>query len=66
MVSGDISFQSLIYQRYHLGLKNLFEIFMPIVDYWAVYDNNLQTTMIADSESVINTNLFNKIKNHVR
>ncbi len=39
---------------------------MPIVDYWAVYDNNLQTTMIADSESVINTNLFNKIKNHVR
>ncbi len=55
-----------IYQRYHLGLKNLFEIFMPIVDYWAVYDNNLQTTMIADSESVINTNLFNKIKNHVR
>ncbi len=55
-----------ICQRYNLGLKNLFEIFMQIVDYWAIYDNNLQTTMIADSENVININLFNKIKNHVR
>lgn len=51
-----------IYRRYHLGLKNLFEIFMPIVDYWTIYDNNLQTKLIADSENVVDEMLFNKIK----
>lgn len=51
-----------IYQRYYLGLKNLFEIFMPVVDYWSLYDNNLQTKLIADSEKVVNEELFNKIK----
>lgn len=51
-----------IYQRYYLGLKNLFEIFMPIVDYWALYDNNLQTALIVDSESIIDEELYNKIK----
>jgi predicted ABC-type ATPase len=56
-----------IHQRYHLGLKNLFEIFMPIVDYWALYDNNLQTRLIADSKNVIDEVLYNKIKeNYVR
>ncbi len=56
-----------IHQRYHLGLKNLFEIFMPIVDYWTLYDNNLQTRLIADRESVIDKVLYNKIKeNYVR
>ena len=55
-----------IYRRYYSGLKNLFDIFMPIVDYWAIYDNNLQTTMIADSESIVNMGLFNKIENYVR
>lgn len=56
-----------IHRRYYLGLKNLFEIFMPIVDYWVLYDNNLQTRLIADSETVIDEVLFNKIKeNYVR
>ncbi len=48
-------------------MKNLFEIFIPIVDYWTLYDNNLQTRLIADSESIIDEVLFNKIKeNYVR
>ncbi len=53
-----------IYQRYHLGLKNLFEIFMPIVDFWAIYDNNLHTSLIADNQKVINNDLFNQIKEY--
>lgn len=52
-----------IFRRYYSGLKNLFEIFMPIVDYWALYDNNLQTKMIADSENILDIELFNAIKN---
>ena len=56
-----------IYQRYHSGLCNLFDIYIPIVDYWALYDNNLQTKLIADSESIRDLQLFNKIKEgHVR
>ena len=56
-----------IYQRYHSGLCNLFDIYIPIVDYWALYDNNLQTKLIADSESIRDLQLFNKIKeDHVR
>lgn len=51
-----------IHQRYHSGLSNLFDIFMPIVDYWALYDNNLQTTLIADSVNVFDEKLYNKIK----
>lgn len=51
-----------IHRRYHHGLKNLFEIFMPIVDYWTLYDNNLQARLIADSETVIDEVLYNKIK----
>lgn len=35
---------------------------MPIVDYWALYDNNLQTRMIADSENITNVELFDLIK----
>ncbi|MBD5358226.1 MAG: zeta toxin [Bacteroides sp.] len=53
-----------IHKRFYLGLKNLFEIFMPIVDYWTLYDNNLQTRLIADSESIIDEVLFNKIKEY--
>lgn len=30
----------VIERRYFNGLKNLFEIFMPIVDDWCLYDNN--------------------------
>lgn len=51
-----------IHKRYHLGLKNLFEIFMPIVDYWALYDNNLYARLIADSEGTVEEGLFNEIK----
>ena len=42
----------VIYRRYGLGLENLFDIFMPIVDYWAIYDNNFETKMIGDSNGI--------------
>lgn len=52
----------VIERRYQLGLSNFFNIFAPIVDYWALYDNNLNTALIADSNEVIDNNLFNLIK----
>ena len=52
-----------IFRRYQLGLENLFKIFMPIVDYWALFDNNLAPRMIADRYRIINESLYNKIFN---
>jgi predicted ABC-type ATPase len=31
----------VIYRRYDNGLKNLFNLYMPICDYWALYDNSI-------------------------
>ena len=30
----------VIYRRYEAGLKNFFQLYMPIVDFWSLYDNN--------------------------
>lgn len=30
----------VIYRRYEAGLKNLFQLYMPVCDYWALYDNS--------------------------
>ena len=51
-----------IFRRYWLGLENLFHIFMPIVDYWALYDNNFQPNLIADTDGIYVKLLFNQIK----
>ena len=32
--------QDTIKRRYALGINNLLKLFMPIVDYWAIYDNS--------------------------
>lgn len=32
--------QDVIYRRFESGLKNLFQLYMPVVDFWSLYDNN--------------------------
>lgn len=54
--------KDVIQRRYHSGLSNFFNLFASIVDYWALYDNNLETKLIADSEEVFNESLFNILK----
>ena len=54
--------REVIDRRYWRGLKNFFEKFITIVDYWALYDNNDKTSPIATSRVVYNELLFNKIK----
>ncbi len=54
-----------INRRYKLGLENLFNIFMPIVDEWALYDNNLSTNLIADNVGIVNEQLYNKIHQQI-
>ena len=43
---------NVVYRRYWLGLQNLFDIFIPIVDYWALYDNCFEAKLIADSNGI--------------
>ncbi len=37
--------KDVIYRRYYAGLKNLFQLYMPVVDFWSLYDNNTCPTM---------------------
>ena len=53
---------NVIERRYWLGLYNLFVLFMPLVDYWWLYDNNSESRLIADSYSVVDHEKFHKIK----
>lgn len=49
-----------IHRRYWLGLNNLFEIFVPIVDSWALYDNaDLMHPIARDNKVLDETKLKN-------
>lgn len=30
----------VIHRRFHAGLQNLFQLYIPLVDYWTLYDNS--------------------------
>lgn len=54
--------KDVIHRRYWLGLQNLFDIFAPIVDYWSLYDNSKNITPIVDHNEIIDSFMFNHIK----
>ncbi len=54
----------VIERRYRHGLRNLFEIFIPAVDFWTIVDNSQGfLEIVAASEGIINQDTYNKIKN---
>lgn len=59
-------------RRYVAGIANLFNIFIPEVDYWMIYDNGPSPCLpIAQGNSLQVTNMydedkFNEIKSYVR
>ncbi len=53
-------------QRFYRGLHNLFEIFMPIVDDWTIYDNSRYPVAIACSDKIFLPKTFRHIANHVK
>lgn len=52
----------MIIRRYWLGLQNFFNIFAPIVDSWMFFDNIDDTVLLANEDTIINSKLFNEIK----
>ena len=57
--------KDVISRRYFAGLKNLFEIYIPIVDYWILVDNSKNPREIIAEDGIVKNQLsFNKIKNY--
>lgn len=54
--------KDVIYRRYWSGLRNLFDIYVPIVDYWSLYDNSDRLRPIVNRGIVANEVLLRKIK----
>lgn len=69
---GHNILEDVIRRRYHRGLKNLFSIFIPIVNEVYIYDNtNEEISLIAEKKKSSNFIVhdsfkFNKLKNHER
>lgn len=60
----------VILRRYSAGIKNLFEIYMPIVDSWMLVENlNNPRIIIAENDGegieIHNETLYNKVKVYV-
>lgn len=51
-----------IHRRYWLGLQNFFNLFVPIVDSWSLYNNVDETIEIANETEIIDKTVINKIK----
>lgn len=54
--------EDIIIRRYHNGIRNLFDIFVPIVNYWSLYDNSNGIIPIVDRNKVVDLSKLNKIK----
>ncbi len=58
-------------RRYRSGIVNLFQLYMPVVDYWMVFDNSQPSrVMVAEGGAGMNTNIieneiFENIKQYV-
>ena len=64
--------QDIIRRRYVAGINNLFKLFMPIVNYWAIFDNSetpRRKVAIGGKDSqteIVNIELYNNIKYYVK
>ena len=53
-----------IKRRYFMGLKNLFNMYIPICDYWMIFDNSQKNASMLIAEGLTNRKLSIK-KNHI-
>ena len=61
----------VIHRRYRLGLEHLFDLYMPCVDYWVLFDNStLNRVLVAEGgkelpTSIHDEEIFQKIEEYV-
>ncbi len=54
--------KDVIIRRYYQGIKNLFNLYMPIVDMWRVFDNSdFNQRNVADGGLLYDDNIFDTI-----
>ncbi|MCM1482868.1 MAG: zeta toxin family protein [Muribaculaceae bacterium] len=53
--------QDVIHRRYWLGLQNLFDVFVPIVDRWSLYDNSENIRPIVERNVTVEIETLSKI-----
>lgn len=64
--------QDIVLRRYQSGINNLFDIYMPKVDYWLLADNSYTPRVIVaegghgQTAEVHDVKLFNTIQNYVK
>lgn len=62
----------VIYRRYEAGINNLFQIYMPRVDYWLLVDNSVSPRMIVaeghqrGEDQIYELELYKRIKSYVK
>ena len=69
---GHNILEDVILRRYYAGLNNLFQLFMPIVDYWMLVDNTrIPRVIVAEGGAEVpvvirNVELYQIIKGYVK
>lgn len=64
--------EATIRRRYKAGIWNLFDLYMPICDYWMITDNSLSPMEIIakgsrrEKTEISNSFIYNKLKNYER
>jgi predicted ABC-type ATPase len=64
--------EATIRRRYKAGIWNLFDLYMPICDYWMITDNSLSPMEIIakgsrrEKTDISNSFIYNKLKNYER
>lgn len=56
----------VVCRRYYKGLENLFDVFMPLVDAWMIFDNSAESKLVAHDFKIVNPEQFEKIQQQCR
>lgn len=49
-----------IRRRYDMGIRNLFNLYLPVCDYWMIIDNSNSPVIIGEGGKAITTKIHNK------
>lgn len=62
--------ESTIRRRYKAGIHNLFELYLPICDYWMITDNSMSPMEVIakgfrnDKKEIYNSDIYTKLEHH--
>lgn len=63
--------EAVIRRRYRAGIKNLFNIYMPVADYWVMYDSGdvnygkkIASGSRGGTQTIYDSQIFDKLKNY--